>query len=322
MTEKITPKEVIQSYLLTVAKYDSNIYVKRILNHVISSNQDYLEGKKLNEVIDIEREIFENRKYKLDVKDILLSPTDKNYKRVYDAFDYLQSKFFLYEDEEIRFRVPFLNSVMAKKNNGKVEFSMSTFIYRAFTDYSKGFRKYELNISLSLSSVYSIRLYEFISGQKRPMTILIDDLKEMFEVQDKYKRINDFTKRVLEPAKKELDKKSPYTFDYELNKTGRAFTSITFYPKFQPQFRNDELEKKELQKQVSLSWDLPKEVTDYLINNFAFTKQGIKNNLDLFKQANQDLDLISLLAGLKGKIRSVSSPQAYVIGTLRKILTT
>lgn len=70
----------------------------------------------------------------------------------------------------------------------------------------------------------------------------------MFGISDKYKYIKDFRIKVLNAGKKELNKCSPYTFDYEMNKTGRAFTSITFYPKFQPQFRDELLEKKSLQK--------------------------------------------------------------------------
>jgi len=105
-----------------------------------------------------------------------------------------------------------------------------------------------------------------------------------------------------------------------MNKTGRKFTSVTFYPKQQPQFRDDSLEKHELQKQVSLSWDLPKEITDYLIHNFEFTKDGIKNNLDLFKQAHEQIDLVSFLASIKGKVRTSANPQGYIIGAIRKII--
>jgi len=65
------------------------------------------------------------------------------------------------------------------------------------------------------------------------------------KISDKYTFIKDFRLYVLDVAKRELDKCSPYTFDYEMNKTGRKFTSVTFYPKYQPQFRNDSMEKHE-----------------------------------------------------------------------------
>jgi len=173
---------------------------------------------------------------------------------------------------------------------------------------------------MEFESVYAMRFYELLSGQKKPLTYSIDSLKEMFGISDKYKLVGHFKVKVLDMAKKELDKCSPYTFDYEMNKTGRSFTSVTLYPKFQPQFRDDTLEKHELQKQVSLSWDLPKEITDYLIHNFEFTKDGIKNNIDLFKHAYEELDLISFLAAIKGKVRVSKNPQGYIIGAIKKQL--
>jgi len=106
-----------------------------------------------------------------------------------------------------------------------------------------------------------------------------------------------------------------------MNKVGRSFTSVTFYPKYQPQFRDEELEKHDLQKQISLSWNLPKEVTDYLVHNFEFTKDEIKNNLDLFKEDHEKLDLIQFLATLKGKIRNSSNPQVYIIEAIRKMIS-
>ena len=140
----------------------------------------------------------------------------------------------------------------------------------------------------------------------------------MFGIADKYRLTGHFKNKVLDMAKKELDKCSPYTFDYEMNKTGRKITSITFYPKHQPQFRDIELEKHDLQKQVSLSWDLPKNVVDYLKHNFEFTTDGIKNNIDLLKKAHEQIDLVNYLSSLKGKIRTSKNPQGYVIGAIRK----
>lgn len=318
-------KDIIQSYILTVAKYDSNIYVKRILTHIVNANQNYIEGLRLGgTIINIEEDLFKNREYTLDVKELLQGEKDKNYKRIYDAFDYLQSKFFVYEDSEIRFRVPFVNVVYAKKRSGTIRFRISELIYRAFSDYTKGFRKYELQVSLSLTSVYSIRLYEFLSGQTQPIIKTITALKDMFQVQDKYKQINDFIKRVIEPAKKELDEKSPYSFEYKINKTGRKFTSITFYPVYQPEHRDENLESENLAKQISLSVYLTKEETNYLIENFDFTQKGIKNNHDLLIQAKKKYEnnFISLLGQIKTNAlrNNAKNKTGYLINAIKKEL--
>lgn len=173
---------------------------------------------------------------------------------------------------------------------------------------------------MQFESVYAMRFYELVSGQESPITYNIDSLKDIFQISGKYKKVNDFIKRVVEPAKTELDRCSPYTFDYKMNKTGRAFTSVTLFPKYQSKFRDENLESHSLQKQVSLSWDLPKNVANYLKHNFEFTIDGIKNNIDLFKAAHKKIDLIQFLASIKGKVRESNNPQGYVIGAIKKII--
>ena len=105
----------------------------------------------------------------------------------------------------------------------------------------------------------------------------------MFQISNKYKLTADFIKRIIEPAKKELDEKSPYTFHYNTIKTGRKITGIRFIPIHQPQFEDPELKKKRLNKQISNRWYISKNIEDYLIHNFDFTKKELNNNLNLFE---------------------------------------
>ena len=46
---KINNKEVLQSYILTTAKYDYSVYEKRILYKIIEQLQFLIEGKELNQ---------------------------------------------------------------------------------------------------------------------------------------------------------------------------------------------------------------------------------------------------------------------------------
>jgi plasmid replication initiation protein len=292
--------------------------VKRILTHIVNANQNYIQGQKVGgAILNIEEDLFKDREYTLDAKELLQGEHDKNYQRIYDAFDYLQGKFITYEDSEIRFRVPFVTAVYAKKRNGTIRFRMSELIYKAFADYTKGFRKYELQISLSLTSVYSIRLYELISGQQYPLTYTITGLKEMFQVQDKYKNVNDFIRFVIEPAKKELDEKSPYSFEYSINKKSRAFHSITFHPVHQPKYRDEDLETKDLQKKTALSWILDRNTKDYLTNGFSFTTAEIKQNIALFDEANKTFDLIAFMSKVKPKANRANNPKGYLINAIK-----
>lgn len=315
---KTNNKDIIQSYILTTAKYDFSAYEKRILYRLIEINQHLLEGQKLNSKIRIDENLYGDKTYTLPISLFLKDEKDDNYREVKKALERLKKKEITYEDDEIWASLSIIANPKIKKYSDTVTFVVDGMINNAFLNFSKGYKKYELKTAMKFESVYSMRLYEIISGQKQPITYTIEALKSMFGISDKYKNVNDFKKRIIDTAKKELDKCSPYTFDYKFNKQGRAFYSVTLCPKFQPQFRDEELEKHNLQKQVSLSWDLPRNVVDYLKHNFEFTTDGIKNNIDLFKKAHSEIDLIQFLASIKGKVRESNNPQGYVIGSLRK----
>ncbi|MFV0364863.1 MAG: replication initiation protein [Suipraeoptans sp.] len=316
----IRNKDLLQSYVLTTAKYDFSVYEKRIIYRIIEMLQQYTEDKKLNQKYNVDIDLFGDAHVTMPISAFLKDESDKHYTEIKKALTSLENKRMDYEDDKTWQIIRLIEKPRINKYDSFVTFRLDSMIYHAFLDFSKGYRKYELKTAMGFESIYTMRFYELLSGQKTPLCYSIDQLKEMFQIHDKYERVNDFKKYVLGIAKRELDKCSPYTFNYEMNKTGRKFTSVTFYPKYQPQFRDTDLEKHELQKQVSLSWDLPKEVTDYLKHNFDFTTDGIKNNLDLFKLAHEQLDVIGFLASLKGKIRQSNNPQGYIIGALKKQL--
>jgi len=311
--------DIIQSYILTTAKYDFSVYEKRILYRIVQVIQKHLDGQKLNDSFKINVELF-GTEFIMPISAFLKDEEDKNYPRIKKAFEDLQTKFIKFEDDDIWFSSGIIGGVTIRKRTEFVEFFIDKRIYKPLLDFSKGFRKLELRIAMQFDSVYAMRFYELLSNQKSPLCYSIEQLKEMFQIVDKYDRVNDFKKYVLDIAKRELDKCSPYTFSYEMNKTGRKFTSVTLYPKYQPQFRDEELEKHELQKKTSLSWDLNKTITDYLTLNFGFSKDGVRNNIDLLKNAANSLNLIEFLAKIKRKANDASSTQGYVINAIRKEL--
>lgn len=313
-------KDVIQSYIITSARYDFSVYEKRILYRIVEANQEVLENKKLSNKYIIDTDLFNTKSYLMPISSFLSGEDDKNHRRIKEAFRSLEDKSFMYEDEDIITSIRLIRKFEINKRSGFVRFSLDLPIYSALVDFSKGYKKYELQTAMRFESIYSMRFYELMSGQKDPIEFKIETLKDMFSISDKYKRVNDFLRYVLDVAKLELDEKSPYSFNYKPQKQGRAYHSILFFPKYNPKNRNSELEKRDLQKQVSLSWDLPKNVVDYLKHNFNFTTDGIKNNIDLFKQSHEQLDLINFLASIKGKVRGSKNPQGYIIGALKKTI--
>ena len=318
---KIQNKEIIQSYILTTAKYDFSVYEKRILYRIIELNQNLIEGKKLNEKYIVDSNNQGDITYTLPISLFLKDDDKSNHKEVKKALENLKKKELTYEDDKIWASLSIIANPKIMKYSEKVTFTIDKMINDALINFSKGFKKYELKVAMEFESTYSMRFYELFSHQKTPINYSIDDLKEMFKVSDKYKLTANFINKVIVPAKKELDKSSPYTFSYDQIKTGRKITGIRFIPIHQPQFEDDEIKKQRLNKQISNRWFIPKNVEDYLKYNFDYTDNELKNNLNLFENLYNNLSeesLLDFLSELREPSAYATNRKAFIIGALKK----
>jgi plasmid replication initiation protein len=318
---KITNKEILQSYILTTAKYDFSVYEKRILYRLVELNQHLLEGVKLNEKIRLDHNQVGDISYTLPISLFLKDEDKNNHKEVKKALESLKRKELTYQDDDIWASLTIIANPKISRYKETVTFTVDKMINDAFLDFSKGFKKYELKTAMEFESTYSMRFYELLSNQKTPINYSIDYLKEMFQLTDKYKLTADFLRYVIEPAKKELDKCSPYSFHYDKIKTGRKITGIRFIPIHQPQFEDDSLKKQKVLKQMSNRWFIPKNIEDYLKYNYEFTDKEMSNNLSLFENLYNNLseeELLDFLVELKPLTTWVDNPKGYLIGALKK----
>lgn len=320
---KINNKDVLQSYILTTAKYDYSVHEKRILYRLVEFAQSELEGLKFGsgDCRKIQHDLFGYVDIEMPISDILVNENDKNHKVAKDALESLSQKYLIYEDSEVWEKINIVLSPKIQKFHSIIRFKLEPKIWDCMLDFSKGFRKYELKTAMQFESVYSMRFYELMSNQKSPLTYSVDALKELFQITDKYKQVNDFIKRVIEPAKVELDAKSPYSFTYKPVKTGRKITGFMFFPECQPEHRDPNLESTALRKKVSPAWDLSRPILQYLKHQFEFTTAEIKQHVELFKRAQNELDDVMLfMSKVKARANRATNPKGYLINAIRKEL--
>lgn len=321
---KINNKEVLQSYILTTAKYDYSVYEKRILYRIIELNQNLIEGKQLNQKHSVTPTSYRSVEYTMPYSSFLTDEDkDKNHIRIKKAFENLSQKIIAYEDDVVYRCSGIVFNVNLEKRKDTITFYVSDWIYQALMDFSKGYRKYELVTAMSFQSEYSMRFYELFSNQERPINYSIDKLKEMFGVSNKYKLTANFINKVVEPAKKELDKHSPYTFIYKPLKTGRKITSLQFIPIYQSGKEDIPLKSKKLGAEISTRFYLEPTDKEYLKAQFNFTEKEIKNNCDLFEELYQVLEkgeLIDKLVSLRRYANESKNTKAYVIKSLKALL--
>ena len=320
---KINNKDVIQSYILTAARYDFGVYEKRIIYRLVEMCQCALEGQKLTANFSINNLLFDDLKeVEMPISAFLKDEKDENYIRAKKALFDLNSKVINYEDGEVWKPIRIIEMPKLYKK-GFVRFILQKEIYDAVLNFSKGWRRFELKTAMEFDTVYAMRFYELLSGKREPITYKVEDLKIMFNVEKKYKLTADFMRYVVDKAKLELDKKAPFSFNYSPVKEfgSKKIISIKFYPYEIAQNRDETLEHKQLQKKVSLRWDIDKIYVDYLKQNYLFTNQEIKNNIDTFKDAAQKLDLLVFLSKKKRQAESKPNPKGWIINAIKKEMT-
>lgn len=314
----VNSKEVLQSYIITSAKYDFSIYEKRILYRQIEIEQELLLGQKIRPGVKIETNLWNDKKYTMPIQMFLNGEEDKNHARIKKAFNSLMKKIINYEDENVIVGFPLVQHFKVDKKGEMVTWQCTAELVEAIVNFAKGFRKYELKTAIEFNSVYAMRFYELLSGQERPLTFTIDQLKAMFKLENKYKDTNRFISIVIETAKKELDKKSPYSFDFKINKQGKKFHSITFYPVKIQENQDPYLEKQKVLKEVSLHWSLDRGAINYLKEVFFFDTKELKQHQELLENAYKMMDLIGFLAEKKRYILEAKNPKGYLISCLKK----
>lgn len=314
----IKNKEVLQSYIITAAKYDFSIYEKRILYRQIEIEQELLQGQKARKGVIIETNLWKDKKYTIPVKWLLKDEEDKNHYQIRKAFKALMSKIIEYDTRDVSGAFPLIQRFELNKRSEYVTWQVPHEIVDVIVNFAHGFRKYELKTAMEFESIYSMRFYELMSGKEEPITFGIDKLKEMFRLENKYKQVNDFLRFVIIPAKKELDEKSPYSFEYAINKEGRKYKSITFYPIKIAKNIDDDVRLNSVIKGLSIRYAIPKEVEEYMMNNFGITTKELKQHYKLLEAANKSLDLLGLLTEKKRYIADARSPMGYIVAMLRE----
>lgn len=311
---------MIQSYLVTAARYDFSVYEKRIIYRLVEICQCALEGKKLNAGFRVNDLLYEEMKeIEMPISAFLKDEQDENYKRVKKALFDLNNKVMMYEDDEIWKPIRIIEMPKLVKK-GFVKFVLHKEIYDSLLNFSKGFRQYELKTAMEFESVYSMRFYELLSGKSDPITYRMDDLKIMFHLEEKYKATKDFIRRVVEPAQKELAQKAAFSFTFAPVKHGKKIVSITFFPYQIPENMDEDLERKRLERQLSLRWSLDSIYINYLKQNYLFENDEIRNNLETFKKAVESMDLMNFLAKKRRVAAEKASPKGWIIGAIKREL--
>lgn len=113
---------------------------------------------------------------------------------------------------------------------GKVVLAFSRPIIPYLSQLSHNFTKYKIKNVAKMKSTYSIRLYEWLCqwlsvGDRE---ISVDWLKTQWQLSDKYRRMSDLKKWVIDVAVEEVNAHSNLWVTYSQRKSGRTVTHFQF----------------------------------------------------------------------------------------------
>ena len=336
-------REIIESYIFATSERNFSIYSERLLLRLVEVAQRQILGLDFRNGTDIGQvEIGPLGDARLEIPiRSLLGPGNTNYSQAKEAIVELMKNPYFVEQPKMKGGKPvldekgkpeyelighqILNDCQVNVKPGVAVISVNEHTWSRVLDLTRGYRRYSLNASLQLSKPSSLRMFRLISNQKYPITYTIDQLRSMWGLSGKYPDSSDFIRRNIAPAKKELDEKAPWSFDYNVNYTesaeinkgrrGRkAIVSVTFFPYsiLMHTPTSDILDRTGSPLSV-----IGKELYNMLLKKFEFTAQGIKNNLLTFVTAKKaGMDLLSFLDGLAANALHATNPPGYVIKSI------
>jgi len=194
---------VFISHVAQIRKEDTSlgaqvVYLRDLKRIVESrSNNDWERGK------DIANRLTD--------KKIQIEITKGNGQRSYAAINVYSS--CVYEEEQGAFV-------------GRFTEEMKPFLLQL----KKRFTMYYKRHALALSSIYAVRFYEIIKRYefKGEFELTVDEIRTIFNLHDKYRRFSNLKRRVIEKARKEINKTADVTFDYEVIREGQSPVAVRF----------------------------------------------------------------------------------------------
>lgn len=277
---------------------------------VIEKRLLYLVINRMDTGFNIQKDLFKNLEFKIPSKEL----GESNYKRIKEALTKLQGRRIIMIDD---FKNKKFNSIvpfpMVSIDKGLITIKMFGDVIPYFIELKNGFTKYELEAALSLTSVYSQKLYELLSRwkDKKEWHVDVEELKMLLNASEY--RYSDFRRACLDTAILEISGKTELNVTYLPIKVGRKIAEIKFSI-----FTEKEEAKKNYEEEIETIRDMsPAQVAHYsrnLMQNYSFSNDQIDKIMSDNRLFYKFIDLESKIGN--GVIKNVKNPTAYMAQSL------
>lgn len=163
-----------------------------------------------------------------EIVDLMGLDRSNAYRDMKSAVDKLYNRSIKIDGEDSEMRWIYRKEYV--KNEGKITLYFSPEIIPYLSQLSQKFTAYKLKYVAQFKSSYSIRLYEILVQWASVGTreVEVEWLREIFQVQGKYKTIKDFKKYIIDPSVEDINDHSNLWVKYGQRKSGRTITHFQF----------------------------------------------------------------------------------------------
>ncbi|MGL5440775.1 MAG: replication initiation protein [Filifactoraceae bacterium] len=176
-----------------------------------------------------------------EFKEIIKFKEKNTIKGILDVLEELRKKPIYFREEKKNKKgslwgaYGFINGYEYDDELGIFNIEASEKIHNLLKEYLKmGYTPINVQIWLSLNNSYAQRFYDLLrlwSGTKDTVSYKVEEIKELLMLDDKYGKYNDFKRRVIIPAIKELNETGYFEIEMKENKVGRKVDYIDFIVK-------------------------------------------------------------------------------------------
>ena len=123
-----------------------------------------------------------------------------------------------------------ISSINYLPEEGKIMLRFAQDMLPFLSELKGQFTRYKLENVGKMTSIYGIRLYELLAQWQGTGTreVELDWLKEQFQLDASYDRMNNFKARVIDPAVEDINKNSNFNVSWTQRKAGRSISHLIF----------------------------------------------------------------------------------------------
>ena len=275
-----------------------------------------------------------------EIKEICGFSDSRLYNVIAQAADKLLSRVVTIRSHEKNAWVKINWLSFIKYADGKLTFEFNPYLKDDLLDLQSRFTIFDVQLPMRLTGAYTSRLYLLLKKMEHLNSslhiLMVDDLKEAFELSKSMSTVDKIRTRIIEPSLEQINKVTDISVTYEPIKDGKKIISFRFFIKPNKKYlkqlkaRNANVPDNQVETVNTTATDTSNQSADEQAANIdelyaLVEKYGIGKKL--FENSLEEIDAESKADAVRYAIevyekdtksgKSIKNPATYIAGVIR-----